>query len=131
MESFIFALNAVAPIILTVVLGYFLKKIGLFTEDFAKKANRLVFRVFLPVMLFLNVYNINNISDINLGYVLFAVAFILIVILLSFIFIPIVIKKNNRRAPLIQAIFRSNYALIGIPLAESLFGAEGAGCGRC
>ena len=125
MKSFIFSLNAVAPIILTVLLGYFLKRIGLFTSDFAKKANKLVFRIFLPAMLFLNVYGIESILDINLGYVLYAVIFISIVILLSFILIPIVIKENERRAPIIQAVFRSNYALIGIPLAESLFGAEG------
>ena len=48
MESFIFALNAVAPIILTVAIGYLLKKIGMMNEDFAKKANKIVFRVFLP-----------------------------------------------------------------------------------
>ena len=34
-------------------------------------------------------------------------------------------KENKKRASLIQGIFRSNYALIGIPLAGSLFGEEG------
>ena len=52
MEAFIFALNAVLPIIITVVIGYFLKMIGWMDQGFAKKANKLCFRVFLPVMLF-------------------------------------------------------------------------------
>ena len=52
MNELIFAINAVAPIILTVAVGYVLKKIGLMDAVFSKKANKLVFRVFLPVMLF-------------------------------------------------------------------------------
>ena len=36
MGSLIFAINAVAPIIIMVAIGYFIKKIGLVTVDFAK-----------------------------------------------------------------------------------------------
>ena len=126
MESFIFALNAVAPIILMVVLGYILKRIGLFGADFAKQANKLVFRVFLPVMLFLNVYNINSMTDIGIGYIIYAVSAVFAVIIIAVLLIACFIKEKDRRAPLMQAVFRSNYALIGIPLAESLFGAPGA-----
>ena len=46
MNSFLFALNAVLPIILTVALGYFLKKIGLFPYELSKPVNKLIFRVF-------------------------------------------------------------------------------------
>ena len=35
-------------------------------------------------------------------------------------------KEKARRGPLVQVAFRSNYALVGLALAESLFGAEGA-----
>jgi predicted permease len=34
-------------------------------------------------------------------------------------------KQGARRGVLLQAVFRSNYALIGIPLAQSLFGEQG------
>ena len=126
MDSFIFALNAVAPIILMVVVGYVLKRIGLFSTDFAKQANKLVFRVFLPVMLFLNVYNIDSMSDIGIGYIIYAVSAVLVVIFIAVVLVACFIKEKDRRAPLMQAVFRSNYALIGIPLAQSLFGAPGA-----
>jgi predicted permease len=42
--------------------------------------------------------------------------------------LPIVLmiaRKRERRGALWQATFRSNYALVGIPLAQSLFGDEG------
>ena len=60
MDSLLFALGAVTPIILVVAVGYFLKRIGLMKPDFAKAANRLVFHAFLPVTLFLNVYHIEE-----------------------------------------------------------------------
>ena len=56
MESLIFSINAVGPIVLLAVVGYFLKRIGLIGSDLAKGGNKLVFKVFLPCLLFLNVY---------------------------------------------------------------------------
>lgn len=126
MESFIFAVNATLPIVLTVIIGYSIKKIGLLKPDAAKIINNVVFRVLLPAMLFLNVYNIANISDISLTYVWYGIG---VTILLFLIFLPIVnkvFKQKNQRGVILQSIFRSNYALIGLPLATALFGAEGA-----
>lgn len=126
MESLIFAVNAVFPIILTVVVGYFLKKAGLINTSLAKAMNKLVFRVFLPSMLFLNVYNIRDFGTIDLGYIAYSAIVVLLIFGLS---LPAVIwfeKRSGRRGVLLQATFRSNYALIGIPLAQSLFGDEGA-----
>ena len=60
MDSFLFALNAVLPIIIMVVIGYFLKRIGFLNAEFAKMGNKLVFRVLLPAMLFLNVYKMES-----------------------------------------------------------------------
>ena len=56
MESFVFAVNAVLPIVAMAALGYLLKRKGIVGKDFAKTGNRLVFKIFLPVMLFTNVY---------------------------------------------------------------------------
>ncbi len=52
MNSFLFAVNAVAPIIGLVALGYALKRIGLMKAVFAKAANKLVFRVFCRQLYF-------------------------------------------------------------------------------
>lgn len=126
MESLIFAFNSVSPIICTVAIGYILKKIGLISGDFAKNANKLVFRVFLPAMLFLNVYGIDNLSLVNFGYVLYALISLLIIFGLAIPTVLLLTDKKKCRGALLQSVFRSNYALIGIPLASSLFPGEGA-----
>lgn len=126
MESLLFAINAIAPIILTVAIGYLLKKLGLMNEAFTKAANKLVFHLFLPCMLFLNVYKINALTDISLGYIIYTMVATLCLFALALPAILTITKQSERRGPLWQASFRSNYALIGIPLAQSLFGESGA-----
>lgn len=126
MDALLFTVNAIAPLLLTVVLGYILKRIGLLSADFAKATNRLVFYVFLPAMLFRNIYQIESLKDIELGFVLYGVCALPIIFFVSIPFAVLVTKKKERRGVLVQAAFRSNYALIGIPLAESLFGSAGA-----
>jgi len=126
MNSFLFAVNAVTPILLTVAVGYLLKRLQLMNATFTKAANRLVFHVFLPAMLFLNIYRIEDLGDMEPFFILYGVLALLTIFLAAIPLSIIATKKDERRGVLVQAAFRSNYALIGIPLAESLFGAEGA-----
>lgn len=125
MESLIFSINAILPIILIVALGYFLKKKEFMTEKFAKMSNRLVFHFFLPSMLFLNIYKIEDLTSINLGFALYALIVVLIIFAIGIFIVNIVTSKKESRGVLLQGTFRSNYALIGIPLAKALFGDEG------
>ncbi len=126
MESFIFSVSAVAPIVLMVLIGYFLKRLGMMNEQFAKDANKLVFRVFMPVMLFLNIYKIKDLSGFNFGFIGYVLIALLIIFVVSIPAVIAVTKDKGRRGVLVQAAFRSGYSLIGIPLAESLYGTEGA-----
>ena len=76
-------------------------------------------------MLFLNVYKIGSSGSIGFGYVWYAIAVTLVVFAVSIPLCLLVTKQNAQRGALLQATFRSNFALIGIPLATSLFGEEG------
>ena len=125
MESLVFALSAVVPIMAMVALGYILKRIGILPRELVKPLNKLSFKVTLPAMLFLNVYNIENAADVDYGYIFYTVLFTFAIFLIAFPLVCVFTKKNEHRGALVQAAFRSNYALIGIPLAESLFGVSG------
>ncbi len=126
-DALAFSANAVFPIVLLTAFGFVLKKAGLLTAEFLDVGNRLTFRVFLPVMLFCNVYRIGRLTDINIAFIVYAIAAVLVIFLLAVMVCCAFTKDGAKRGSLIQAIFRSNYAIIGIPLAESLFGEKGAG----
>lgn len=123
MDTFIFAINAVLPIILLIVLGYILKKTGFISESFLDVGNKLVFRVALPTLLFYNIYSVSGLEDINWSVMLYAAIGIIILLLIGILFAKIFIKKPTQKGVLIQSTLRANFAIIGIPLAESIGGS--------
>ena len=125
MEALLFAVNGVLPVILPVGLGYVLKRIGWMDAALAAKLNKIVFRVLLPCMLFSNVAGMSASLGAGLGYVGFCLAVELAVFLLTIPSVMVLTPESGRRGALLQASFRSNFALIGIPLAQSLCGGEG------
>ena len=125
MDAFLFSLNAVAPLIALVAIGYLLRRVGWMDGDFATKINRLVFRVFLPVTLFLNVYKISEPAKLHYGYILYAMAAIVVIFFLSLAVILALVPQKERRGAVWQASFRSNYALVGLQLVAMLSGEEG------
>ena len=127
MDTLLFAINAIFPILLLVVLGYILKRKSFLDEDWFKKGNKLIFRICLPAMLFVNVYNIEALSQINWLVVLYSEFAILILFLLGILLVKFTIKDEQQKGVVLQCVFRSNFAIIGLPLAESLGGAEGVG----
>ena len=71
MDSFIFAVSAVLPLIIVVLVGYLLSRSGIIPDGTSRVLNKMVFRAFLPCMLFLNIYKIESIGDIDFGYIVF------------------------------------------------------------
>lgn len=57
MSSIALAFSVVCPLLLMMMLGYFLRQVGMLNEDFLKQLNKFCFTVFLPMILFINVYD--------------------------------------------------------------------------
>lgn len=120
MENLLFTFNAILPILLPVFLGYFLKRINFFSDDFLVKVNKLVFKVLIPVLLFSNLY-MADLTEIDWAFVGFAAGAILLLFGIGMI-IVLFIPDKKQKGVILQASFRSNYAIIGIPLATMLGG---------
>lgn len=127
MENIILSLNVVLPLFLTVSLGYFIKRIKLIDEHTLKVMNNVTFKIFLPTLLFYNVYKTNLDGALNIKLMIFAPCSIIISCIFMCIIIPLIEKENKRRGVLIQTIFRSNFVLFGIPVVVSLFGDNAVG----
>ena len=124
MDKLLFTCNSILPIILPILLGYFLKRINFFKDGFLEGANKLVFKILIPLLLFSNIY-LADISKINWLFVGFAAIAILILFFIG-MFIVTFIKDRKQKGVILLATFRSNYAIIGIPLATMLGGAQAA-----
>jgi malate permease and related proteins len=124
MDTFVFALNAILPLVLLVALGSMLRKHGFIDDLFVGKLFAYVYRIALPALLFTNVYKIGSLSEIDWTVVLLTVALIVLFFVLGLVSVIVSIKDNRRRGVVLQAVFRANFALIGVPLATGLGGEE-------
>jgi len=122
MANLILAFNVVLPLFLCIVLGYFLRAIGMIKEITQKDLNRLCFKVFLPIYLFNSIYTTDLAVAFDGRLVIFAVCGVVGLFLLLMLLIPRIEKENPRRGVMVQAIFRSNFVLYGLPVATSICG---------
>lgn len=118
------AVNAVLPIILLILFGYWLRRINFISDEFAKTANKFVFDVGLSCSMFVNVYSINAVSSIKWNFVIYIVAVILALFFIGMLLAVLATDKQNRRGVIMQGVFRSNFAILGLSLASAFGGAE-------
>ena len=129
MESLMISINAVLPFVIYLGVGVFLKKFKKIDESFFKQLNSIIFSIFFPFTMF------NNIHDISLDIsscarlVFICIVTLFLLIGLSFAVVKRLVKENERRGVIIQAIYRSNTLLYALPLIETLFGSNGTALG--
>ena len=130
MENFLLALNVVLPIFFIMTLGFLLKKIKMVDEHSLNIMNKLVFRVFMSTLLFLNVYNIGDLSALsmdNLKLLAYAFIIIFIIVFLAWLIYMPKVKEKKKLSVLIQGVYRGNFVLFGLAIADSLYGKESLG----
>ena len=127
MENLILSFNVVAPLFFMMVLGYFLKYIKMYDQHTLDIMNKVVFKVFLPVLLFYNVYTTDLGEAFDVKLILYAASGVIILFLLLLLIVPRLEKENSKRGVLIQGVFRSNFVIFGIPVATSIYGEGNVG----
>lgn len=118
------AFNAILPILLLILLGNFLRRIGFLSDEFVKVGNKFVFHVCLSCSLFINVYDIRNLASIQWDFIAYVVAAIFVLFLLGFIAALSASKDPGQRGVVLHGVFRSNFAIIGLSLAAALGSQE-------
>lgn len=127
MDNLILSFNVVLPLFLSIMLGYFLRCIRMIEPQVQKALNKLCFKVFLPVYLFNNLYTTNISAAFSPKLLIFSVVGVVVLFAALMLIVPRIEKTNPRRGVMIQAMFRSNFALFGLPVALSLCGQENMG----
>lgn len=102
MDNFIFSINATIPIFLVILLGWFLMKIHIITEEFANVANKYVFKVALPVLLFRDIATTSILDDLNVKFVLFCFFGTIIMFGLVWVFALIYCKDRTMIGAFVQ-----------------------------
>ena len=126
LDSFLVAINAVVPFFCYLSLGAAARAAKIVDEAFLQKLTKAVFALMFPFMSFYNVYSTGRGNLPGARLVTFIVIGVLALIGLLVVLVPRLVKENAKRGVIIQAVFRSNLVIFGIPLTVSVFGQERA-----
>jgi predicted permease len=125
MDTFLFSINATLPVFLTIVVGYVLKRLGFFSEEFTVAADRFTFRVTLPVLLFTDIAT----ADLSGGYDIRFMLFCMGVSCAAFFLIwggaALFLREKEKTGAFVMASFRGSAAVLGIALVKNIYGSTG------
>jgi len=111
-------------------VGYLIRKLNMVDDHSLTIMNKLVFRVFMAILLFVNVskMDIEALVDVqNLTLILLLCGVITSMVLFYFLIYRKTVSDINKVPVMIQGSYRANLILFGIPMATSLYGENGAG----
>lgn len=127
MDNIIVSFNVIAPVFFLMVLGYLLVNYtSLADRQLTKQANAIVFKIFLPCMLFYNVYQSDIGAEIQsrIKLCIWAAGGLIILFILLCLIVPKVVKQENQQGVVIQGIFRSNYVIFGVAVVQNMYGSK-------
>jgi len=127
MDSLKLSFEAIAPIFLLMLLGYMLKQFRVADKKGFDLINKLVFKAFLPVLLFYNIYKTETADVFDPKLIAFTVIGILLVFIVGYFSVLVLSKENKKRGVMLQGFFRTNFAILGIPLVSFICGEQARG----
>ena len=127
LESFLAALRVVVPMALLMLVGAGARRMGVVDRPAMRSVDKLAFRIFMPVLLFKNIYETDLSRSFGLEEALFAAAAVTAIFPLALLLPRRLVEDRPKAAAIGQAMMRANYILFGIAVAESLFGEGNAG----
>lgn len=125
MDSLIYSLNATCPVFLVILVGYFLKRIGMLDGAFVKTANKFNFKVTLPALLLTDLYTTDIAGEFDFKYVLFCALATVGAFSMLWLGTRLFVRNRSIVAEFVQAGYRSSAAVLGVAFIENMYGSSG------
>ena len=126
-SNFIICIKAVIPMFLMLALGYGGRLMKLTDDSLSAKMNSLCFKMLFPFLMFHNIYASRIDEVLSLRLIVFAVAAVMAVYGAATLFTLRIEKSARSRGAMIQAIYRSNFVIMGLPVATNIYGHGNVG----
>lgn len=125
-QNLLFSINVVLPLFLCCFIGYTAKRLHLVDEGFLSGCSHLVFYISIPANIFMSIVDSDLKKSFSFTLLLFLFCVISVLFILLVLLVPRVVKDQKLAASIAICLFRGNFAMLGVPLAQSLMGEQGA-----
>lgn len=118
---------AILPLIGFMALGYLLKKRNYMSDSEARRLSTIAFKYFLSIYSAESIYKSDLHNEVEMKTLIFTGAVIVGMFALMCLIVPRFEKDKTRIPVVIQGIYKTNYAVLALPLVESICGKGNAG----
>ncbi|MDX2480607.1 MAG: AEC family transporter, partial [Desulfuromusa sp.] len=118
-------ISIVLPVFLVIGLGHLLRRLNLFDDSFVQQTNRLVYVVFLPLLLFYKIGKADFASFFNGPLVIASSLAIVLVFFLTYGYSGFRRYPAAQRGSFCQGSFRGNLAYVGLAMCLNAYGDDG------
>lgn len=125
MENFIYSLQATLPIFLLIILGKVLHRLHIIDAPFTKIADKYVFNVALPALVFIDLTENSGSRDFDGRFVLFCFLVTLSSIIGIWALTSLFMKKKEEQGAFIQGAYRSSAAILGLAFIDNMYSDVG------
>ena len=124
MDSFIVAINVVAPLVFLITLGYWAKEKKIVSKESFKQLNKLVYNIMVPTVLMKNIME----TDLSISFqpklIAYSVITVILTVVIAWIITHRFVSDKKRAGVIIQSTYRSNYVLFGLVIVSNMYGAD-------
>jgi predicted permease len=118
-------LKTILPIFVIILLGWSLRRLDFMKEGFLKPANRLVYYVAIPAMIFREIAEAELVQHFSLVLVAATLAPLILVAVAGLVLVRGIKLPRHRVGSFLQCTFHGNLGYIGLAVAFYFLGDEG------
>lgn len=119
------AFQSVFPLLLLMLTGIFLRTKGMLCDQTIRQLNRISSKVFIPCLLFNNVYSAQLQEAFDGKLFLFEWSCIFVIALSLHLLVPMLVKDSKQQFSYICCLYWPNCTMFGLPVLTSLCGEQG------
>jgi len=121
MQYLILSFEVIFPLFFMMTLGYIIKESKLVTENGFNMFSRVTFYIFIPALLFVNIYKSDLTSSFNARLIAYAIITLFILCIILYFLIPRIIKDKWDQPVVMQGIYRGNFVIYGMYIVQTIY----------
>lgn len=121
-NTVLFSFAVTGPIFLLLGLGAWLARLRAVNDNFVEVGSRLVFTWALPALLFVSIAKTSISATTNLELIAYGLVAMLVLFVLTEWAVTALVQPPEDRGVVVQGIFRSNMAIIGLAYCVNAYG---------
>lgn len=121
LQNFITSAQAVLPLFFMMMLGVLIRKKQWLDQRELARLNGVIFKILFPFVVFTSIYKTELSESLHPKLIAFYVIAVLLTYVIALLIVPKIEPSNASRGAMIQATYRSNFVLLGLPLVSNIY----------